>query len=104
MLGLAHHGMDAIKTLPNLYENYCKEEGVTVPYGDIYIGATKFSGESMIEDELVENKVVDRNFIVAALARYVKDTHENNENFTAMYNTKCLYVDYENKKLLVRDK
>ena len=27
MLGLADHGMDAIKTLPDLYENYVKDEG-----------------------------------------------------------------------------
>ena len=26
MLGLADHGMDAIKTLPDLYENYVKDE------------------------------------------------------------------------------
>lgn len=30
MLGLADHGMDAIKSLPTLYENYVKGEGIQV--------------------------------------------------------------------------
>jgi len=102
MLGLADHGMDAIKTLPDLYENYVKGEGIRVKKFNMYLGKKKFGG-STDSDETVENFIVDRNFIVAALAKYVKETHAKNENYTPLYNTKCLYVDSENKRMLIRD-
>ena len=102
MLGLADHGMDAIKTLPDLYENYVKGEGIRVKKFNMYLGKKKYGGDAS-SDETVENFIVDRNFIVAALAKFVKETHTKNENYTALYNTKCLYVDYENKRMLVRD-
>jgi kynurenine 3-monooxygenase len=40
---------------------------------------------------------------VAALARYVRDSHTSNKYYTAMYDTTCQYVDYENKQVLVRN-
>ena len=48
--------------------------------------------------------IVDRNFIVAAIARYLKDVHENDKHFRPMYLHTCQYVDYENKQVLVREK
>ena len=41
MLGLADHGMDAIKTLPELYENYVKGEGILVREFNLFLGKKK---------------------------------------------------------------
>jgi len=114
MLGLADHGMDAIKTLPKLYHDYVKGEGVKVTEFNIYLGkkklsqstegaASKLKSSSDSEGAIPESFIIDRNFVVAALARYVKETHEGDENYTPMYLTKCQYVDYENKRVLVRN-
>jgi len=105
MLGLADHGMDAIKTLPALYENFVKGEGILVRDFNIYFGSKKFT-QSVEDDKDTggppENFIVDRNFVVAALARYLRETHADDPSYTAMYETKCMYVDYENKRVLVR--
>ena len=85
MLGLADHGMDAIKTLPKLYHDYVKGEGVKVTEFDIYLGkkkisqntegaASKLKSSSDSDGALPESFIIDRNFVVAALARYVKET------------------------------
>eukprot|EP00536_Pseudo-nitzschia_multiseries_P001433 jgi/Psemu1/250566/estExt_Genewise1Plus.C_180190 len=106
MLGLADHGMDAIKKLPELYENYVKGEGILVREINIFLGAKKLVKAAATGEEvgaLPEGFIVDRNFIVAAIARYLRETHENDPNYTAMYNTKCQYVDYDNRRVLVRD-
>lgn len=116
MLGLADHGMAAIKSLPALYENYAKGEGIEVRGFNVFLGKKKIShgldsaetlaklkearGDSSPENF---NFIVDRNYIVAALARYLKDTHENDPHYTSRYETKCQYVDYENRRVLVRD-
>lgn len=122
MLGLADHGMDAIKTLPTLYHNYVKGEGIQVREFVIYLGTKKItqttdsfdaafklkasnpSGEEEASASVIpEAFIVDRNFVVAALARYVRETHENDPHYTAMYSTTCQYVDYEHKRVLVRN-
>mmetsp|Transcript_24960 Transcript_24960/g.54731 ORF Transcript_24960/g.54731 Transcript_24960/m.54731 type:complete len:524 (-) Transcript_24960:63-1634(-) len=118
MLGLADHGMDAIKSLPALYENYVKGEGILIREFNIFLGtkkmsqtietndtATKLKGVSSGEgaDAFPEAFIVDRNFVVAALARYIRETHRDDPSYTAMYKTQCQYVDYENKRVLVRD-
>merc|ERR1719291_1267149 len=43
MLGLADHGMDAIKTLPDLYNNYVRGQGILVKEGNIYLGKKRIS-------------------------------------------------------------
>lgn len=118
MLGLADHGMDAIKKLPALYENYVKGEGIMLKEFNIFLGAkqvttTTDSASSMALTKyrlsrgesggVPEAFIVDRNFIVAKLARYLRDTHENDPNYTSKYEVKCQYVDYENRRVLVRD-
>eukprot|EP00957_Ditylum_brightwellii_P123095 9385862-Ditylum_brightwellii.AAC.1 len=102
--------MDAIKTVPNLYEKYIKGEGVKIEQLDIYFGSKKMTNrnedanlEAMGITHTPENFVVDRNFVVAALARFVRENHANDEFYTPMYRTKCMYVDYENKRVLVRN-
>ena len=118
MLGLADHGLDAIKTIPSLYENYVKGEGILIEELNIFFGEKRItqnvndaSSEALRKYRVSRGEpgdipaafIVDRNFVVAAIARYLKDTHENDPQFTARYETKCQYVDYENKKVLVRD-
>lgn len=108
MLGLADHGMDAIKTLPDLYNNYVKGQGILTTEGNIYLGKKKISfpmdssSGSDSNSSPPEAFIVDRNYVVAALARYAKETHGDDDNFTPMYLSKCQYVDYENKQVLVR--
>ena len=52
-----------------------------------------------------ENYIVDRNYVCAALARYAKDTmQDNTELYTAKYDTDMLYVDSVNHRVLVRNK
>lgn len=107
MLGLAEHGMDAIKALPGLYEDYIKGEGILVREFNIYLGKKKISQtvdpDKYGEGQPPEGYIVDRNFVVAALARYLKDTHENDPHYTSRYRTTCQYVDYGNKRVLVRN-
>ncbi|VEU39693.1 unnamed protein product [Pseudo-nitzschia multistriata] len=116
MLGLADHGMDAIKTLPDLYENYVKGEGILVREFNIFLGSKKVTqtldsyentmkrlGKSAKDSSPPEAFIVDRNFIVAAMARYIRETHKNDSNFKAMYKTTCQYVDYDNRRVLVRN-
>lgn len=114
MLGLADHGMDAIKTLPALYENYVKGEGIMVQEFSLHLGKKRITQTIETSDafnkfitstgsKIPEAFIVDRNFIVAALARYLKETHEKDPHYTSRYETKCQYVDYENKRVLVRD-
>jgi len=105
MLALADHGMDAIRSLPDLYSNYVKGEGILLTEFNIYLGQKRITQTAAPDagNAPPEGYIVDRNFIVAALARYLHDTHENDKNFTAMYSTKCQYVDYENKKILIKD-
>jgi len=118
MLGLADHGLDAIRKIPAIYENYVKGEGIMIDEFNIFFGEkrvtqkldsatssalTKYRVSRGEPDKKPENFIVDRNFVVAALARYLKETHENDPNYTSRYETKCQYVDYETKRVLVRD-
>ena len=110
MLGLADHGMDAIKTLPDLYKNYVKAEGILLQEFTLYLGSKKITqsigsspSSSKLSSGLPEAFIVDRNFVVAAMARYLRETHTEDDNYTSMYKTTCQYVDYENKRVLVRN-
>jgi kynurenine 3-monooxygenase len=104
MLGLATHGLDAIRELPELYNNYVKGEGVELKEFNIYLGKKKFGQTADDSGNVPEAFIVDRNFIVAAIARYVKEKHENDDHFTPMYRSTCQYVDYDNQRILVRNK
>lgn len=105
MIGLAGHGLEAVRSVPGLYENYLTDVGIQVTEGNIFIGSKKISmGSSGTDDENGETFVVDRNFVVAALARYAKDHMANSSFYTPKYETEMLYVDSENRRVLVRDK
>eukprot|EP00584_Thalassiosira_punctigera_P004381 CAMPEP_0172535582 /NCGR_PEP_ID=MMETSP1067-20121228/7521_1 /TAXON_ID=265564 ORGANISM="Thalassiosira punctigera, Strain Tpunct2005C2" /NCGR_SAMPLE_ID=MMETSP1067 /ASSEMBLY_ACC=CAM_ASM_000444 /LENGTH=505 /DNA_ID=CAMNT_0013320519 /DNA_START=181 /DNA_END=1698 /DNA_ORIENTATION=- len=105
MIGLAGHGLEAIKSVPDLYEKYCSDVGINVTEGNVFLGSKKISmGGGGNELDNGENFIVDRNFIVAALARYAKDHLADSPFYAAKYDTEMLYVDYENRRVLVRNK
>lgn len=104
MLSLADHGLDALKSVPGLYEEYLVGEGILIREFNMYLGKKKLNFPVDVgSKDIPEGFIIDRNFVVAAIARYVKDTHENDDNLSALYRTTCQYVDYENKQVLVRN-
>ena len=106
MLGLGGHGVAALKQVQDgkMYDDYCKDVGIQMESISIHIGSkeTKTSASDVAEGEFNDNFIVDRNFIVATLARYLNDT-ANDAWLTTLYNTKVLYVDYESQRILTRD-
>jgi len=76
MLGLANHGCDALRELPDLYDNYVKGEGVLLEEFNIYLGKKRITqsiNDEQWKDSPQEAFIVDRNYIVAAIGRYVKE-------------------------------
>jgi len=107
MIGLAGHGLEAVRSIPGLYENYLSNVGVKLTEGSIFIGSKKLSmgSQNKNSNEIPEGFIVDRNFIVAALARYAKDNlQDTSEHYTSKYNTELLYVDSTNQRVLIRSK
>ena len=110
MIGLANHGLEAVRSVPGLYEDYLEGVGVCVNELNIYLGSKKLSAGAQPslpdsdDDARQENFIVDRNFIVAALARYAHEVLKSNEYYEAKYETEMLYVDYANHRVLVRNK
>jgi kynurenine 3-monooxygenase len=92
-----------------LFEEYCKHVGVELTSLSIHLGTkeiTQSATEEEMKDRSNENLIVDRNFIVAAIARFVADAKqkpENDEWCTTLYQHKLLYVDYETRRVLVRN-
>lgn len=105
MIGLANHGLEAIRTVPDLFENYVSGIGVPVEHFQIFIGSTRLGGSApQTGDTKPENYIVDRNFVTAALSRYANEQLKSSEYYNAMYETEMLYVDHENHRVLVRNK
>lgn len=61
----------------------------------------KYDANDASSEGAQEGFIIDRNFMVAALARFVND-HKKDEDITTLYDTKLMYVDYENKRVLIR--
>uniref|UniRef100_A0A6U6EID3 FAD-binding domain-containing protein n=1 Tax=Odontella aurita TaxID=265563 RepID=A0A6U6EID3_9STRA len=106
MIGLAGHGLDALRSIPKLYDEYVSEVGVRLTSGSLHIGAREFKQSVGTEEGSAnEGYIVDRNYICAAVARYLNDEHGNGDDasFSTMYDTKILYVDGDGRRVLVRD-
>ena len=101
MIGLASHGLEAVRSVPGLYEDYLADIGINLTEGAIYIGAKKMSFDMSGQQE---NFIVDRNFIVAALARYANDNLRGSGTYRSKYDTEVLYVDDANHRILTRNK
>ena len=124
MIGLSAHGLRAIHTVPALYEEYIQGLGVDIEH--VVFGVSpkhKFtmdvrknnsSADADTGDEEKNSFTVDRNFICAALSRYLNDHYGAATTTTAatakatsslyvpMYQTRALYVDGDNKVIVAR--
>lgn len=98
MIGLSHFGLQAIRKVPGLYENYVSKMGIKLEGASIHT----FGQVIKTPQEDLEGYIVDRNSIVSALASFLNDTFGTNKEFVKMYHHKLLYVDGLNKRLLVR--
>jgi kynurenine 3-monooxygenase len=106
MIGLASHGLTAIREVPDLFENYVKEIGIALTSLTICIGSTSITNTTDVNDIGQgggENFIVDRNYVVASLARYLNEVFGNDAAFSALYDTKILFVDAANKRVLARN-
>lgn len=108
MIGLSGHGLEAVRSVPGLYDEYLANVGILLQEAYIYIGSKKLGGggggggEGSPTNQ--EGFIVDRNFICAAMARYANDHMSNSEHYHSKYNTDMLYVDHENHRVLIRKK
>ena len=105
MLALAGHGLEALRTIPELYKDYVQQPhvGVRLEGISIFLGSKELNGGSaMDEGQDNEGYTVDRNFVVAAMAKYMTDTYGNNPALTCRYETKLQYVDAAKHRVLVR--
>merc|ERR1712038_1291901 len=124
MIGLSCHGLNAIRSIDGLYENYVRGLGVDIERAIISLGP-RIKFERLASDIMEEDSAFtgDRNFICAALARYLTDKYENQKQarsvsvkssngetdvetempeFLSHYHTRALFVDYDRKRVLVR--
>ena len=107
MIGLANHGLEAVRSVPDLFENYISGIGVDVKEANIFLGSKKISAAPpTLEGSTApsESFIVDRNFIVAGLGRYANEVLKQSEHYHAKYDTEMLYVDHANHRVLVRNK
>ena len=104
MIGLAGHGLEALRTIPELYEEYVSHVGVRIKQFSFFLGATELKDEADGEGGENEGYIVDRNFVVASLARFIKDKNAKSPFYEARYETQLQYVDYENHQILTRNK
>ena len=100
MIGLASHGLTAIREIPGLFEDYVSKVGVALESFSIHIGPKEIKSTDTTGG--AEGYIVDRNYVVWALTKALTDRYQTKEAYSPMYNTKLLFVDSENKAILVR--
>ena len=101
MIGLACHGLTAIREVPGLFENYIAKVGVHLQSFSIHLGTKEMKSSDTSGDN--EGYIVDRNYVVWALTNYLGDTFgTRTKQYQPRYNTKVLYIDSDNRRLLVR--
>lgn len=108
MIGLSSHGLEAVRSVPGLYEKYLADVGVLLTEAYIYLGSKKMGGGTSSNGNNNENSqegfIVDRNFIVAALSRYALANMSESPLYRSKYDTEMLYVDHANHRVLIRNK
>jgi len=105
MIGLSCHGLSAIRSVPNLYEDYIHGLGIDIVKAKIGLSKSlifEIDAKEVMNDD--SSFTVDRNYICAALSRYLNDNFENSDNFVSKYHTRGLYVDGDNKCIITRSK
>jgi kynurenine 3-monooxygenase len=104
MIGLTSHGTSAIREIPDLYQNYVEQLGVPFKWATTGFGPY-YNMTSAIPEPDENNPAfgVDRNYVCAALARYLSENFgTKTEMYRPLYLTRALFVDGENKQVLVR--
>jgi kynurenine 3-monooxygenase len=101
MLGLAGHGLEALRTLPGLYEGHVAEVGVPMKTLALFLGGRAFQ-QNIENVEGAESFIVDRNFVVAAMSRFLIQEHAGSALLDRRYLTKLMYVDDDRHRVLVR--
>jgi 2-polyprenyl-6-methoxyphenol hydroxylase-like FAD-dependent oxidoreductase len=121
MIGLSAHGLKAIQSVDGLYENYIHGLGIDIQEAIVSLNK-HITIKKDIKDLIGDTSAftVDRNFICAGLARYLNDKYDEgttSENvtvrspegndvempeFISYYDSKALFVDYDQKQVLVR--
>lgn len=111
MIGLSAHGLSAVKEIPGLYEDHITKVGVQVREATFGIGSSMNFSSKADEGGFdgIDGFCVDRNYVCAALARYLNENFGNSKSpangakdFITYYNTKALFVDGEKKRVMVR--
>ncbi|KAL3794837.1 hypothetical protein ACHAW5_004359 [Stephanodiscus triporus] len=102
MIGLSGHGLEAVRSVPGLWEDYLSEGvGVKLMEASLILGSRKINATQ----PEAEGFIVDRNFIVAAMARYARDRIWSlSTDHVFRYGTDLLYVDHDNRRVLLRDR
>ena len=105
MIGLSSHGLTAIREVDGLYENYVHGLGIDITRAVFGISRRiKFDLDA--KDILPDDSAftVDRNYICAALSRYLNDRYGDDVSFVSHYRTRALYVDGDNKRVVTRQR
>ena len=105
MIGLSSHGLSAIRTVPGLYEDYIHGLGIDITKA-VFGLSKKLKFELDAKDFLEADSAftVDRNYICAALSRYLNEKYGDDDMFVSHYHTRALYVDGDNKSVVARQK
>ena len=107
MIGLAGHGLEAIRSVPGLYEDYVSQKhvGVKISEFNIILGSTEMKNSASTDaGSDTEAFVVDRNYVCAAMAKFMHEKHSSNPLLERRYETDLMYVDSTNHRVLVRNK
>jgi kynurenine 3-monooxygenase len=104
MIALAGHGLEAVRSIPELYCDYISNLGVRIEQVSIFLGAKELKMSQGDERNEQEAFIIDRNFVVAGIARYLKDKYSDSPYLECHYETQLKYVDYENYQVLIRSK
>jgi kynurenine 3-monooxygenase len=102
MLGLAGHGLQALREIPDLYRDYVNGVGIRLRSVSIFLGSKQMKTQVGDEGDDIEGYIVDRNYVCAAISRYMNDKHGSNPYLSMQYGTKLMYVDSEYQRVLVR--
>lgn len=102
MLALAGHGLEAIREIPELYADHVNGVGVRLRAVSIWLGTKEIKSDAGQEGEDNEGYIIDRNFVCAAISRYVNHKHSDNLQLDMRYGTKLMYVDSDNQRVLIR--
>ena len=84
MIGLSSHGLSAIREVPGLYENYIHGLGIDITKAVFGLSKRiKFELEAKDFLEADSAFTVDRNYICAALSRYLNENYGDDDMFVS---------------------